>query len=172
MMHLRRRWLPLALLSTSLASLTPLVAHAVDVQAEAKTMESATPEQAVQVRNDVLRDAPTGVLDRDKYGSNVCHAFAHIISDPKNPDAALNSAILVAKLGTLSTDATLEAMLKNPDPAIRYWAAKGLEGIMPTLAKLPSAQKEAISALTDAQTAEKSDIVKSAIARALHAAGK
>ncbi|HVS70735.1 MAG TPA: HEAT repeat domain-containing protein [Phycisphaerae bacterium] len=172
MMHLRRRWLPLVLLSTSLATLTPLTARAGYVEDQAKAMESATPEQAITIRNDVLKAAPTGVLDRDKYGSEVCHAFTHIISDAKNPDAALNSAILIAKLGTLSTDATLEAMLKNPDPAIRYWAAKGLEGIMTTLAKLPSAQKEAVTALTDAQAAEKSDIVKSAIARALHAAGK
>jgi hypothetical protein len=172
MMHLRRRWTFPFLLATLLAG--PLSLQAASLASDASAMEAATGDGCRVIRDRVLSNAPPAarVVDRDKYGADVVADFGPIVANSKNADAVLNSAILIAEMETISTDATLESMLKNADAAVRYWAAKGLTALLPRLKPLgPGAVGRAVGALNAAGKSEKDPLVFAQINKALAAAG-
>ena len=144
---------------------------AINLSAEAAKMETAKGADAVAVKTTVLAAAPATMVDKNKYGRDVAVAFAPELKS-KNPDAQLNTAILLASLQALFMDSTLEDMLKNPNPAVRYWGAKGLGDIMDTLKSVGGATMgNAQSALTTGIAGETSGLVKYQMAVALGKSG-
>lgn len=168
-MVFRRRWRLSVLLA---ATLTPSLALAAGLPASASDMEAAHGSAAVDLRHKVIDAAPTNKLLRDQYGEAVCKALANE-KDPKgpnelnstNPDARLNTAIMVYELNTIATDKTLMGMLKNPDPSVRYWGARGLAQIAPDLKVV--GDQPAIAALKAAGAVETSGVVIEEIIKAL-----
>src|SRR4051794_8184173 len=126
MMVCRRRWNVLAVMVV--AGILPVAAQAVVPAGPKKLagMGGAHGEDCVLIRTAVIDAAKSlSVTDRDEYGKKVITEFLPAL-ESKNPDARLNTAILFTDLKTLSSDAALTSMLKNEDPAVRYWGARGL----------------------------------------------
>jgi hypothetical protein len=160
----RRLWSVIALVG----ALSPAALGAEDVAADAAAMSTAKGSTAVDIRASVVAAAkPMSLMDRDAYGAAVVRAFEPLLSSA-NTDAQLNAAITIVEMHTLSTDRSLEGMLKNSSPAVRYWGAKGLGVIIPDLQKVGGAAiSNAVNGLLNALKTESSGIVKSQIVNAL-----
>jgi hypothetical protein len=167
-MHTRRRWTVPFFLATLVAS-GPL-ALAVDFSGDVTAIQAANAEDAVKIRDRILKEAPTDIISRDRYGADVARAFGPVAQSNKNPDAQLNAAILISEMQTISTDSTLERLLSTAEADVRYWAAKGLAALMPRL-KPVGGVGAAVSALQAARKTEKEPLVQAQIDRALTAAG-
>jgi hypothetical protein len=143
------------------------VTWAAGLPRQAADMERAHGEDAVKVKDDVLAAVPPDPVARNNYAKEVVKEFEGELTS-SNGDARLNTAILIERLESLACDKALEKMLKNDDPAVRLWGAKGLGAIAPTLKKVGGRSEEAaVQALHDAAGAETSEVVKGAIDRAL-----
>jgi hypothetical protein len=178
-MQCRRRW-------SAVAGMILLGASARLVQArsaadDAAVMGTSHSETAVSLRNEVLDDLnKKSATAKDAYvgqdmlgGPDLDGPWAKLLKQTTNLDAQLNAAILVAQAKALSADAALEKlMVPNPNAAIRYWGAKGLEYILPDLMKVGGAAvTRALTALNTTIAHETSGVVKQEIIRALGAAG-
>lgn len=87
-------------------------------------------------REDILKAAaPKAATDKYSFASTICADFGAADKgvNSKRDDVRLNSAILIASIKTLSAENTLIKMLSSADPAVRYWAAKGLGDISGSL---------------------------------------
>ncbi|MGN6367584.1 MAG: hypothetical protein ACTHN5_04920 [Phycisphaerae bacterium] len=155
-------------------------AQARDYKADASAMLGAKGKDAINLRTAILDDLnKMNVVQKNEYvrqmlgGSALDGPWAKILKQSGNPDAQLNGAILISEARALSADAALEnIMISNPNPAIRYWGAKGLEGILPELMKVGGAAvTRALTALNNTIAHETSGVVKQEIIRALGAAG-
>jgi len=132
-------------------------------------MEKAHGAAAVAIKDAVLKEEPATPVERDEYAQRMVKEFEKELTS-QNTDARLNTAILMAKLEALACDGVLEQMLKNPDPAVRLWGAKGLGMIAPTLTKVGgSSREDAVKTLKEAEGVENSAVVKGEIERALAA---
>jgi len=163
-----RRWRVWALMS--LAGAISLAAGPGGLPYSANDMENAHGADAVKIREAILKAAPSGAAALATYGSNVATEFTrtNLGVNSKNPDARLNSAILIAQLQTISTDTALEDMLKSSDPSVRFWAAKGLADIAAGLKPVGGgAVGRAVSTLSAAVKTEKSGVVIQEIIQAL-----
>ncbi|HUO09969.1 MAG TPA: hypothetical protein VM008_16815 [Phycisphaerae bacterium] len=143
-------------------------------------MQAAHGADAVALRISMLDDLnKMSVTARDRYvnemlgGSALNGPWAQLLKQTDNPDAQLNSAILIASAKALSADGAFEnIMLPSTNAAVRYWGARGLEGILADLIKVGTAAKNrALEALNKAIAKENSGVVKQQIIRALGAAG-
>jgi hypothetical protein len=134
-------------------------------------MAQATGSDAVEVRTDALKwfepGVITSVMDRENFGKEVAVALATGPMAGTNPDAVLNSAILIANIKTASTDSVLENMLKNKDASVRYWAAKGLGENLALKGLGGVFVKQAANALNAALPTETSGLVRREILQAL-----
>jgi hypothetical protein len=166
-MEFWRRWRQLSVIA--LVGALSQVALGAGLAEDAAAMATAKGAAAVAIRGTVTGAAKSmSLVERDRYGSEVAKAFAPLLSNSNNIDAQLNSAILITEMQTLSTDSTLEGMLKNSSPAVRYWGAKGLGGIIPDLEKVGGAAiSNAVNGLLTALKTEKSGIVKAQMVEAL-----
>jgi hypothetical protein len=169
MMVCRRRWRFGAVLVVAGAfagTLTSIAAAA--LPATAADMRAAAPADRPAIREKILRGAEKlGVVDRDKYGRDVADNFAPLLTDP-DANLRLNGAMTIEQLLTLSLDRTLEEMLKNPSPDVRYWGAKGLGGIAQLVKSTGSTTlSTVIQSLTSATKVEKVGVVQAEIIRAL-----
>jgi hypothetical protein len=144
----------------------------------AKDFEAADPRDLPKMVSDILKALPTNPLDKDRKAREIIADFqtrgAGIYS--KSAEVRLNSAILIAGLDTLSADFGLMKMidstnsdpaLKIDDPSVRYYGAKGLAQIAPTLLKAPASVPRVVTALKNAAKAEKSPIVQQELFKAL-----
>jgi hypothetical protein len=166
MMVSRRRWHLVAVL---VAAASPAWVLGADLPKAASDLAGAHGRDAAAVRDLVLRDAPkeTDTIARDKYAGDVARALGGLL-DSENPDARLNTSIIIHELGTLSTDSILRKMLTNKDPVVRYWGAKGLGNIATNLKRLGGAALTgAINDLRKQATAEKEGVVEQEIIRTL-----
>jgi len=168
MMVCRRRWRLLAVFLVATSPALAFGAAGIDLAAEAAKLKTAKGREAVAVREGVLSKAPpaTSVTERNDYGKEVVRNFRPLLSEP-NPDARLNTAILFGRLETLSTDAALMEALKNSDPAVRYWGAKGLGGTTFSGLIIRVGPKMVIDSLRAAAKAETSNEVQVQILHAV-----
>ncbi len=180
-MQFWRRWRVLGMVALigALASGSLRAAIAAeDLVKDAHDLETAKGASAIGIRMAILNPTKTmGMVDKDQYGTQMVGSpnspgpFVKLLSST-NPDAQLNAAIVIAEAGTLSTDWSLEKMLKHPNPAVRYWGAQGLGNIMGPISSVGDGTKtRAISALTDALASEPSGLVKMQIIAALGKSG-
>jgi hypothetical protein len=178
-MQCRRRW-------SAVAGILFLGAVASQVQArdpvaDAQSMQAAHGPEAVGLRISVLDDLnKKSVTEKDHYvghdmlGDSALNGpWAQLLTQTDNPDAQLNAAILIASAKALSADGAFEKiMMPSPNAALRYWGAKGLEGIMGELINVgPDSKDRALKALNKAIAHETSGVVKQQIILALGAAG-
>jgi hypothetical protein len=134
-------------------------------------MEAAHGKTAAKVRDDILATVPPGTsaTARDSWAKEKCDDFTPVLLS-KSADARLNTAILISQFQTLSSDKTLMDMLANPDPTVRYWAAKGLSGkdLVPLeKAALAAGAGRVVTALRAAAKVEKVGQVEQEIVKAL-----
>ena len=161
-MEFWRRWRLLSVIAL-VGALSPVVLGA-DLATGVAALKDAKGSAAVDAREAIVNPAKSMTLmSRDNYGAKVATLLAPLLVNATNGDAQLNAAIAIAELHTLSTDSALEGMLKNANPAVRYWGAKGLAGIVPELQNVGGAAiTNAVGALVAALKTEKSGIVGSA----------
>ncbi|HEY4328221.1 MAG TPA: HEAT repeat domain-containing protein [Phycisphaerae bacterium] len=126
--------------------------------------EVAHGKEAVAIRDALLAAAPKSPTGAFTYGTGLATEFAPVL-DCQNADARLNAAILFAEMGTLSCDRTLMDMLKNNDPAVRLWGAKGLARLAPM--ELRAGPGKVKGALTAAAGVEKVPEVAAELAETL-----
>ncbi len=177
MFQSRRRWRPLLL--TAFVAACPLHALAAgpyDFHPQATTLEAAADKDMVTLANDLLSGAPsdtTAIIDRNKYGGAIADAFRPLALHSKKENVRLNAAIIIAGMHTVSTDIALEDLVRtSTDPQVRYWAAKGLNDLLPRLKTFGKTDvQRATDALTDAGKREHDPIVLQEINRALTGAG-
>lgn len=137
----------------------------------ADDMESAHGDAAVDIRDVDIAAAPKGsATDLAAYALAVADDFTRPNRgvNSTNPDARLNSAMLIAELKGLDNDAALEGMLKNSDASVRFWAARGLGDLASDLKGVGGgATGRAVTALQNAVKTEKSGVVIQEITKAL-----
>jgi hypothetical protein len=136
----------------------------------AKDFESAAIREMPGMRDQVVKPvlAISSSVARNTQASAVAKDFSApgLGVNSKRPEVRLNAAILIHDLKTLSTDSFLIPMLQNADPAVRYWAAKGLADISPGLVSA-GLQAKAQAALGDQSKVETSGVVSQQIIQAL-----
>jgi hypothetical protein len=166
-MEFWRRWRLLSVIAL-VGALSP-VALGADLATLVAGLKDAKGSAAVDAREAIVSPTKSMTLmSRATYGTKVATSLAPLLVYTTNVDAQLNAAIAIAELHTLSMDSSLEGMLKNTSPAVRYWGAKGLGGIMPDLQNVGGATiNNAVNALLAALKTEKSGIVKARIMEAL-----
>ncbi len=126
----------------------------------------------VAYRTSVNASAATlNVTEKNRYAEKLGTALEPVIKGA-NVDAAINAIVLLVDLDVLFADRALVNALPNPNPAIRYWAAKGLGNIMDRTRNVgPAAVAKLNGQLRDQLKVETSGIVKQQILRALAASG-
>lgn len=134
----------------------------------AKDFEAAAAKDLPTRRAELLKAAPANRRDRETWSSAVCADFSKpaLGVNSTRPEVRLNSAMLMAQLGTLSSDRPLMDLLKNPDQAVRYWAARGLVDISGSLIAAGGDARVRV-ALADAAKVEKSGVVHVELIKAL-----
>jgi hypothetical protein len=137
-----------------------------DLKAQASKLDSAHGPDAMAIKEGLLTTARgiRDIIDRNNFAREVTAAFGPALSS-SNADARLNAAILIAELGTPSTDTTLKNMLTSQDAFVRYWGAKGLGGIAEI--ELKFSPEGIIAALENAAKNEKSGVVLQELIRSL-----
>lgn len=130
----RRRWRlwTTVLLLAALPAVTQAAgvggAAAPTVQPTAKDFEATAAKDLPGKVADVMRFAPSSITAKNLWAEGICGDFSKpdLGLNSKRPEVRLNSAILIHELKMLNTDKTLINMLNHDDPAVRYWAARGL----------------------------------------------
>ena len=111
--------------------------------------------------------------DQNKYADASASIYgSKKVFEKTNPEGALNAIITLVDFKALPTDAALRNQLVNPQPAIRYWAAKGLTQIMPNIVSVRGLTlTKAVEALNNALKSETNGAIKAQIIRAINAVG-
>jgi hypothetical protein len=134
MMVCRRRWCLQSLIVIA-GSVSPTLALAAvpTPPHSAKDFETAG-HDLVRFRDEDLAAAPTNAQDRAEYARAIGKDFTQsgLGINSKDPAVRLNSAILIAQLNSIGAKDALVEMLSSSDPAVRFWAAKGLGSIART----------------------------------------
>ena len=127
------------------------------VQYYAQQMSAAADTPAmVRARRHLLAplnsstSAPSAEFTYD-FATQVATDFSALLS---NKTAALNAVITIASIHDISTQSALQQALTNSNPAVRYWAAKGLGGIFTQLMAIGPAYQQAIRAVERALAVE------------------
>ena len=180
-MQFRRRWRAKAFLASvvmcgAVAVAAPLPPGLPDPAAEAarfKTDYDAGREDVAVADRSALVDACLHISDpvvRDDYGGKIAAAWEPLAGD-KKAGIQLNAAICIGQLHTFSSAGALTGMLKHSNPAVRYWAARGL-GDIPNLKRFAGPTlTNALNALGAAMAKETTGIVKKEIMRSLGVLG-
>jgi hypothetical protein len=167
-MEFWRRWRLLSVIA--LVGVVSQVALGAGLDEEVAALQGAKGTAAVAAREAIVGPGKSmSLVSRDSYGATVASKLAPLLAKPEiSVDARLNAAIAIAEMHTLSTDKSLEGMLKNAAPEVRYWGAKGLGGIMPDLGKVGGQSlRDAVNGLLTALKTEKSGIIKTQMIEAL-----
>jgi hypothetical protein len=101
------------------------------------------------------------------FGSQVVNKFTPLLNNPKT---ALNTVIIASEVDNMSTQPLLEAALGNSSPAVRYWAADGLGGILPALVQIGPSYQQALNKLEAAVTVEQDPVAAAKICGGLASA--
>ena len=185
-----RRWWYTAALAVCLATVLPALGDAPPapgsgqatldayVKAQAAKMNAADNAVDAQTIRDETKSflgpfkAGAPVPDADavnKYTHAIAAEFGPVIAQSRKDFVRLNGIILVAQIDNINEDAVLREGLRNDNPAVRYWAARGLTTILPNLYQITGAFGQAIGALTGGVTTEKMPLVRIEMAQALGA---
>jgi hypothetical protein len=170
-MQCRRRWNLVTLFAiVATVTATSSAFAALDYAKKAAELETAKPPQTAEIQNQVVKDVQDelDLRKRNELSRKVADNFERLLTSRSN-DVQLNAAMTIARLHTIFTDAPLKRMLGHNNPAIRYWAAKGLAEI-PNLKEVGGAPS-AITALEKQLEKETSGTVKKEIVRAVAALG-
>lgn len=163
-----RRWWLTVLAVGAMAALNALPSRAATVDDYAKEMVAGK-KPATQVRMEFEADKSfpgKGDPKRNQHVKDTVKAFGSLITHT-DPLVSLNATIVVSKLDDIDIDATMIASLKHSNPAVRYWAAKGLSSVLTDLKKIRASYIRAIDALKLQLAAETSAVVKAEITKAL-----
>jgi hypothetical protein len=137
----------------------------------AADFESAATKDMPDMRAKIIAAMSSlGAAAKSAYATKVCEDFSapNLGINSKRPEVRLNSAILIHDLGTLSTDKYLEQMIDNTDPAVRYWAARGLYDISSLINMTGGLTlQRAVNALSNRGKVETSGIVETEIIKDL-----
>jgi|GEM_PF-2158416 len=90
------------------------------------------------------------------FGTQVANDFASLLSNKKT---ALNAAITIGSIADISMQAPLQTALTNPNPAVRYWGAKGMGNIFAPLMSIGPAYQQAVTAVQQALAVETDPLV-------------
>ena len=90
------------------------------------------------------------------FGTRVNIDFTPLLAKPKT---ALNAAITIGSIPDISMQAALQTALQNPNPAVRYWGAKGLGNIFNQLLAIGPAYQQSIEAVQQAVAVEPDPLV-------------
>lgn len=151
-----------------MAALNALPSRAATVDDYAKEMVAGK-KPATQVRMEFEADKAfpgKGDPKRNQHVKDTVKAFGALITHT-DPLVSLNATIVVSKLDDIDIDATMIASLKHSNPAVRYWAAKGLSSVLVDLKKIRASYDRAVKALRDQLAVETSTMVKAEITKAL-----
>jgi len=109
---------------------------------------------------------------KSEYSQSVAKYFKPLVTEKAN-GVGLNAIILIADMKDTWCDDALVTALGDAksSPAVRYWAARGLAGILPELKPIPPAFKRAVDALSVAAAKETSPLAKAEMLRAMKATG-
>ncbi len=118
--------------------------------------QSTTTRAMVRARHGILKplrekSATPSVVFLSDYGSVVTTELAPFLN---RKNLALNAIITLAKVQDLSTQSALQQGLTSSLPAVRYWAALGLQRIEPELAQIGPSEQSAVSQLKTALSTE------------------
>ncbi|NIA07598.1 MAG: hypothetical protein GWP14_08195 [Actinobacteria bacterium] len=136
------------LISTWLAQRVPLMADRADLS------------QAIQSRSDIIAQADKATpAFLSAYASNLNDILKAELRRQKDNDLfAFNAVLCLAQLQQPSTIPLLEQLLEYKSAAVRYWAIKGLAGLLSSSADKAEAAR-IIQALSTAGTKESSGVV-------------
>lgn len=170
-MQCRRWWIAASVLMMVAMGAGGVRTALADAAKLARDLDAAHGKDAVDIKDGIVAGAKG--LDppaKNKYAESFCKAFddAHLL-DSKNVEAQLNAIITIVELDALNTDSFLKPALKNSNPSVRYWAAKGLGQIMDRLLRAGAAGPTS-KALQAQLGVETSGIVKLQIVQAILAA--
>ena len=139
---------------------------------------AASSEDAVALRTEVLANLQPTTVNIGSPSAGFLQSFTNAevaefgpLVNSTSSTTALNAVILLAETKHINTDAALLSALSNPNPAIRYWAARGLYNVLPGLKDLKQARDRAIAGLITAAQSEKSALVQAEIVRSLSGSG-
>jgi hypothetical protein len=137
----------------------------------AADFEKADAKDLPSMRDAIIKPmSGMSALARDTYGAKVAADFtsAGLGVNSARQEVRLNSAILIHDLHTLSSEQPLILVLPSEDPAVRYWAARGLSDLAPDLMRVGGPPVDrVVKALGDRAKIEKSGIVEQEIVKAL-----
>jgi HEAT repeats len=169
MMVCRRRWCLVSLIVLAGgASPTIALAAVPDPPHSAADFEKVSGRDLVTFRDENLNAAPKSLQERAEYARKVGAEFTKsgLGVNSKNVAVRLNSAMLIAQLAIVGADRAPIDMLSNDDPAVRFWAAKGL-GSIASDALRAGVAGGAIAALDAAAKKEKDGVVAQQIINTL-----
>ena len=173
-MQFRRRWIAAVMLMAAGmavgAQALPASAVGVNLAQAAHDLETLKPEQAPSIKDDIVKGAKgLEVAALNDYAKAVCEAMEPLLASKKQ-STAINAMMAIVELKALDTDATLERAVGNANPAVRYWAVKGLgaDGIMPRVRDVGGGTLgNAVAALNKQMKVETSIIIQMQIIKAL-----
>src|SRR5271170_3665527 len=149
------------------SQITAYVAYFADqIQSAAddKTQQSILRDQMLKPLNSIPSGTPISALFAYDFGSQVADKFGPLLNNPKT---ALNVTIIAAQVNNMSTESLFETALTNSSAAVRYWAAKGMGGVLPALAQIGPSYQQAVAALQKAAQTEQDTMAAAQIALAL-----
>lgn len=144
------------------------------MQIQANRLAAASDLDAVRIRKEVV-SIPLPAKDKpgnpsatfvQNYGNAASQHFGKLVKTGTSV-TALNAIILIAELKNSDTDIVLQQSLQSTNPAIRLWAARGLNDIWDGLKAISFAYNRDVEALVTALKAENSALVRAEIVRSL-----
>lgn len=141
------------------------------LNAKAAQLAAAAPGEANDIRESVLSSVsgnPPAVF-LQTFANAAVDAFEPLLQNNK-PHVALNAVMILAQIKHIDTDRALVQALTNKNPAVRFWAAKGMADILPGLRQVPAFSRD-VAAVAAALGKETSFPAAGAMAEALGASG-
>ena len=172
-MQCRRWWIAASVMAMVLiGGGMAQAARGADIEQLVRELGAAHGKDAVDKKDEIIAGAkgldPTA---QNAYAVAVCQAIENQkLLESKNADTQAIAVITVVELNALNTDGFLIRALTNANPAVRYWAAKGLGQIMDRLRRA-AASGAAVKALQGQLKVETSGIVKAQILNAIALSG-
>lgn len=108
-------------------------------------------------------EQPSAIFSYD-YGTIVSRTLRPLLTDPERD---LVAAVVLGRVGDLSTQSSLQLALQSKNAGVRYWGAVGLIKILPQLQSIPPAYQEAEDKLVAALQVEQSPLVAAKLVIAL-----
>ncbi|MGC9259017.1 MAG: hypothetical protein ACP5I8_02920 [Phycisphaerae bacterium] len=142
------RGTPSASDETTIAAFVNYYAHQMSSAVDSRAMVRARRRLLKPLESTTSPPSAEFIYD---FGTQVNNDFAPLLAHKKT---ALNAAITIGSIPDISMQAALQTALNNPNPAVRYWGAKGLGNIFNQLLAIGPAYQQAIESVQQALAVE------------------